>query len=68
MHLMKRKRPPASVALSALLIALAGGIVLYVGLVRLPEGLVLGPALMVVAAGVWQGFAWARWTEFAGAL
>jgi len=68
MHLMKRKRPPASVALSALLIALTGGVSFYVGLVRLPEGLVLGSALMVVAAGVWRGFAWARWTAFAGGL
>ncbi len=65
---MTLKRPPASVALSALLIALTGGVVFYVGLVRLPEGLVLGSALMLVAAGVWQGFAWARWTAFVGAL
>ncbi len=68
MHLMKRKRPPASVALSALLIALTGGVVFYVGIVRLPEGLVLGSALMLVAAGVWRGFVWARWTAFVGGL
>jgi len=65
---MKLKRPPASVALSALLIALTGGVSFYVGLVRLPEGLVIGPALMLVAVGVWQGFAWARWTALVGGL
>lgn len=45
-----------------------GGIVLYVGLVRLPEGLSVGPALMIVAAGVWRGFTWARWTAFMGGV
>lgn len=65
---MTLKLPPASVALSALLIALTGGAMFYVGLVRLPEGLVLGPAVMVVAACVWQGFTWARWAAIVGGL
>ncbi len=65
---MTLRRPPVSVASSALLIALTGAVAFYVGLVRLPEGLILGSAIMALAAGVWQGFRWARWTAVAGGL
>lgn len=65
---MTLPRPPTPVALSAVLIALTGGVALVIGFVRHPEWLVLGAAAFILAAGVWRGSAWARWTGIVAGL
>ncbi len=61
------RRPPAAVGFSAVLIGLVGSL-LAVAVLRGSESVVAVIAVLILAAGVWRGSAWARWAGIPAGL